>query len=1145
VARGKGSNQTSLKHRDGFDLFRKLSIGNLVDLFDKVFPQREVKQVSQQMLLMRCPSPGHTDVHPSCYVDARKGLIQCRSCKYTSLNLLQVFQDCSGWSYSEALKQIQAITGVRVVPEKVQAAYEDLDLHREALRLIAWAVNTHLIRMVAPPEGDTAYDPLAQHAAAGALDWLFTRRGHKKDLVHLLPYGLWPSATRLMDLCEERLTKIVDEAYRAGTPPRFTPERREKVLARVTALTAEVTGAEWTNSIAFITGHDFTTPARIKLRRPDLEDKKNGNITVLPGYQGDPNGYFGLYSPYLSGLSRSDIQYLRLLVVEGENDALTINELLMEMGITGWLCVASCGNANQTDALLDAGFEEANFLLDHPYEDTGRGELWLRERLISAKKVSCRVFVRWQELRAGNSIVKDPDDAIRLMGGEHFRKVVLDDPANTFVPADAWAIERAIEDGRTLTEVRERVAIAAKYGECLQDPGQLANYLEKIAQPLEVAQGVVRNTIVQGQDDETGFINRIAQVLKQDLHFLYKEDTPKGAVVHVHHKATQRPLRLAADDGFNVMSALSNVVGDVYEYFNQKIGMPAWLVDQQAQGAGVPMVRDLQKPIADYTRIAMQSVFHNLPARDECEQRGMGPHIAVDEKYGVLTYINTGANVYKGRPNGTGGLAWEELTGPSEGKQLFLTSTRPYTGSIKSVADLEWGNKVTLDDLRSNLDLLVKMYGCWGLRRPDDAMLCALLVFHLAAPHFCDEKIIAGITGPTGSGKSKLMATLCGGQHPELQLVDAVGYASNYSAASLYNGYHASTCLMALEEFTSDAMHAMKAKQVEDIIEILRQIIFPGGARVQRVYGGVVHERVLHTNAMVTSINPPRDIQDANRRLEIETVQLIGHRDPAIEIFNTIGPERYAQMRRQINLGLPKFYEQYHALFGAIAKELATSDIVNFKVETRFLRNFAGPATMLALLGGDWRSFVRKAVEARKDTLNAYAHATPTNTLFDTLLRTSSIRIGNAFTSIMALLAEPDKWGLLNGTTCGAFYNDEKGYLVIDWIGVLSNGGVLFRSEPWGKEQYHRLKYQLDQHRSAVNSADMASLGVEEFLRACGTTCQLHGITVLKMGEEVHTLRDMSKRRTNIGEQKPATGAASNSDDVPPGLRNPRPARNI
>jgi hypothetical protein len=183
VARGKGSNQTSLKHRDGFDLFRKLSIGNLVDLFDKVFPQREVKQVSQQMLLMRCPSPGHTDVHPSCYVDARKGLIQCRSCKYTSLNLLQVFQDCSGWSYSEALKQIQAITGVRVVPEKVQAAYEDLDLHREALRLIAWAVNTHLIRMVAPPEGDTAYDPLAQHAAAGALDWLFTRRGHKKDLI--------------------------------------------------------------------------------------------------------------------------------------------------------------------------------------------------------------------------------------------------------------------------------------------------------------------------------------------------------------------------------------------------------------------------------------------------------------------------------------------------------------------------------------------------------------------------------------------------------------------------------------------------------------------------------------------------------------------------------------------------------------------------------------------------------------------------------------------------------------------------------------------------------------------------------------------------------------------------------------------------
>ena len=1131
MARGKGN--LSLKHRDVFELFRRLPAGRLIELIEKAFPASEIKQLTPQTFRMRCPTPGHPDVHPSCTIDLRKGVVACQTCKYMSMNLLQMFQDCLGWSYAEGLKKIQEFTGARLVPEKRMAEFEELDLHREALRLIAWSVNAHLIRMVSPPEGNTAYDPIAQHTSANTLAWIFERRGHKKDTVHLLPYGLWPSQQHLLSMCEERLNKIVEEAYRGGVAPRFTPERREKILESVRSTTEEI-GTEWVNSVAFVTGHDFTSPARIKLRRPDEEDRKNGNIIVLKGYQGDPNGYFGLYSPYLAGLTKQDTKAYRVLIVEGENDALTINEGLIEAGISGWICMASCGNAAETDALADAGFDEVYLLLDHPGQDVGRGEVWLRERLTTAKLINCRVFSRWEELRASNGFVKDPDDAIRLLGFDHFRRVVLDNPDKAFIGADEWAYDRAIEDARGLPEVRERVAVAAKYGECLQNPAQLANYLDKIAVPLEVSAGVVRGMIVEGQDDEAGFISRVATTFHQDLHFLYKENSPRGAMIHAHHKTTQRPLMLPADDGAGVMSALSNVSGDMYTYFDQRVGLPKWLLDQQVQAAGVPMVRDLQKPLADYTRIAMQRVFHNLPAKDECNVLGLGPH-----KLGDAQYLNTGRLVYRSVFDKDEHLSWSQLSGPSDGKTLFLSSNKIYTGMAQSVEDLEWGNKVTLDEVRSILDDLTAIANLWGFRRGStESLLVALLIFHHLVPHFCPDKILTGLTGQTSSGKSTLMALFCGGQYPDLQLVDAAGYSTNYSASSLFNGYHAATILMGLEEFTSDEMHGLKAKQVEDIIEIVRQMIFPGGARVQRVYAGVVQERVLHTNGMMSSIHPPRDIQDANRRLEIETTRIVGHKNPAVEIFKLFPPERFAYMRRVLNLGLFKFQHRYETTMAVIAKELATTDLgLTWKVDTRFLRNFVGPATWFAVMGGDWRAFVRKCVENRKDTLNAYAHSTPSNILFDTILRTGSIRIGNAFTSALALLSESDKSGLLNTGTSGLYYNDERGYLVIDWIGVLSNGGVLFRSEPWGKEQYHRLKYQLDQHHSAVQTADMPSLGVDLFLRACGTTAEPHNISVLRLGDMVMKIRDMSKRKTTIGEQKEKQADNPGDASQPPGLR--------
>ena len=1147
MTRGKGSTASPLRHSDANELLKRIEIASLKEFMARAFPKATVKQITPVSFRMNCVTPGHVDDHPSFVIDVRRGRAYCEVCKYTTRNLLQLLQDGLGWPFAYTLQQIQKVTGARLIPERLEAQYEDLDLHREALRAIAWVANRHMVNLMEPPEGDPHYAPIDVHAGTPALDWLFKHRQHDKDTAPLLPYGVWPPLHQLYAMVEKRMGDVADLEYRRDKTTRFTPERREKILAKAKVLT-EPAGGDWTNSVVFVTGHDFGTPARIRLRRPELDDEKEDNIKWLAGFTPDePMGFFGLYAPHLSSVTRSEAKSLRLLCVEGENDCISVNERMLADGMGGWLCVASCGNANKTDQLADAGFDVAFMLGDEPRREGGRGEGWLRERLKTSKTVDSRVFVRWHELRSSDGFVKDPDDAVKILGFAHFKRVVFDSFEKAFVACDEWAITRAIEDARDVEASRERTAVVARYGECLANPAQLSHYLDKTCEALGLLPGVVRGQIVRGQDDEAGFVSRLSETFGHDLHFLYKEDTSKGAIVHAYHIASQRPVRFEVSSGVSIMSALANVVGDVQTYYKERVGLPAWLYDERAAEAGSTSMRELQKPLAEYTAMAFQRNFQGLPNRNETITMGLGPHLVEDptEEYGVRQYLNTGNRVYVGRYVSEDKLSWTALPGPSDGRRLFATTGQAYQGVAQSIDDLNWGNEVTIEDLQATFSECVRIFEHWGWRRGRiEAILLAALLFHLAMPHFCPDKLILGVTGPTTSGKSTLVAVLAGGQVPRLQLIDAVGYQTNYSPASLSIGFNGATLLMALEEFSKGESGAQKTRQVEDITELLRQVNTPGGARVTRAVPGGTEVRILHTNVVTTSLAPPADVQDANRRLEIETARVTGHPDPGAELMRAVGPEMFMKIRRQLNLGLFKFYRQYKVHYEEVSTKLATERVAPFDVDKRFLRNFAGPGAMMALLGMKWEPFVVQCTVARKDTLDAYANATPANTLFDVVLRTPSVRVGNNFASVMSLLADPEKWMVLNTTQCGVLYNNDAGYLVVEWIPVMSQGGVLHRAEPWSRTPYHQLKYQLDQHPLAAPQAQVQSLGVAEFLSTYGIAPQLHNLSVLKLGPTVAAMRSLNSHAGAAGETHSSQAHAPGTPQapaggLPPGMRNP------
>jgi len=1157
MARKTGT-ATKFSHNDGHKLLNLLDVTQLKSLLEHSFPENRITQIGATAVKTNCLAgnvTGHIDKNPSMYLDVARGTIKCKACGYFSRNLLQLFQDARGWSYRETLSQVLMYTGRRLVSEKIEGDVEAYDVHNLAVATLLHVCTTYAQRLLAPPvdpEDRKNYDEIALHAAAPVLEWLFQHRKHKPEHIGALPYGIWPPQHVIYAYAAERLEAQASAQYARFQNTYLTPDRREKILERIKVI-AEPTGTEWTNSVAFFNGHGLRTPGKIRLRRPHLDDEKDGNYLTLAGFTEDePIGYFGLYAPHLGGLDPSEAKALRFYLVEGENDAITAQEHFLAAGITGYVFLASNGAFNDLDALVAAGIDAAYVISDHPVR--GKGEAWLRGRLLTGSEIGVHVFRGWSALDKIPGMPKDPDDAVQLGGFDVFKRTIVDEADKWFVPVDVWALDRALEDAATLgpDDVRERTTVAVTYGETVRNAAQLAQYVERVCARLGLTPAIVRGQIVRSKDDEAGLIARIIDVLTRLFHPLYKEDTTRGAVLYLHHRTKDRTIRFGTDDGAGALSALANVVGDVHTFFAEQVGIPAWVMPQQGPGAMQP-VRELQRIFADYLKIAIQSLFHDVPTREECVQYGQGVHVIEDPHapFGVVIMVVNGMCVYEGTyvPDGALALAWRKLDGPSRGRALFLTDAMPLFPELRSVADLEEANHYTIDDVRVYIGKLVQLYRTgWRTLNTDlDAVFLAYYQAAFSAPHLSPSKVHLELVGQHSSGKSTALSTFCGGQFPHLQICPWAKGLVNYSPASIYQGFNRASVTMGLEEFTRDLTIATaKTAQVQSINELLRQVIFPGGAVISRALpSGGSRQMVVRTNVVTASIHPAHDPQDASRRLTIETVKVEGLKDPQMEFTELFPPEELSRMRRVLGLGLIKFYRPYREHYEKIERELGTGKVVtSFAVDTRFLRNFYPIAPLMALLGEDWKDFVVKATEARRGRLTANARSNVTTQLFDTLFRTNNLRIGQsgAITSVAVMLGskDPTRWLALNHAQAGVYYFEDLGYLIIDWISVVAPGGLLHRVEPYCRTPPNLLKHQLDQHPLAQREHQYEPPKVLGALRAFGGVMRTDEITVVDVSKVVTDLRESFVERLPSADRDRPGGAA---DDGPPGL--PRRNRNL
>jgi hypothetical protein len=1119
----------------------------LTTFLNRNFTAKRTTMRNASTVRMQCPLNRHPDTEPSFDFDTSRSTIHCFGCGYHTKNFFQFLQDSLGWSYPESAKVLQDQTGMRVFNEKNSARLEALDTHRLAVAAIMRACNRYAQDAVVywktgvSPEENT-YENNALISTIPTLQWLFEERKHDPDALPYMPYGILPPLATLRQLVSAQINAKSEENLAANRPV-IGEDKHKKVLARAMELTANL-DTMMVYSVTFHYGYAMNIPGRIRLRRPTKDGGKN--IIALEGFEEtDPIGFFGMYDPY-NPFTGEDLKRMVPLLVEGENDALSIAERLWKQGKNTQLVFAIGGNNNDMDQLYEAGFERVKFWSDG---DQGGVDL-IKSRVTTAFELDVRVFNRWDLFRQVG--VKDPDDAVQVHGIEKIIKEVIEDANGNFVTLDVWAFQQAMAayaDIEDPTDVREKTRVAAEYGRLVRHPALQQQYIKEIAKAFDIHAGTVQQEILKRTDTEESFVLRIAETLRRDYHLVFKEEDSRNSYIVMFHKEKRRLIRLAMMDGESCAVQLSNIHGPINDYFRNVIGLPSFLATAEGleDNTNLQPIKQHYKDMCNYLKVSLQHLYVGLLDRRLCKELGQGVHYVADphDPDRRVTYIVNGNAVYKGEYDDNAAVIevappvrWTALPGPSDGHYVFNVGFEapvdPWSKEIVSIADLEESNTL---DIVPFLRRTIEMFSThWSFKH--QKLDAAFLAYHLFATSVAaafPTMVMVAFLGDTHSGKTTCLNVFSGISSRKMQLLEACGYVSNFTQASIYQGWDNSTRALAIDEFEDDGGLSHKSRQVEDVLAMLRQIVNEEGITVERGgKDGVMTTRHLRMPIFTAAIRQPRQAADLNRRHEIEMNKIKGHADANVSILSAMTPEELRQVRRAVTLGLLRWIPRLKTLSEQVEKELLAKQVVPHNVNNRTLKNFTPAATVAALVGDDWRAFVRESCIARKQKHDAIASETTSQTIYDRVLFTASISTGqnrSVRIPLSEMLATEEAWPQINTSGVGFFFIPELKIGIIHWI--TAQTALLHPWNEYASTPHRTLKDAFDRHPNAVKTEDFDRLGIWPHVQRLIPASRKPDVSVVDLKAFIEDARNRGSGSAPSAPSEPPQAASPPAESAP------------
>jgi hypothetical protein len=977
-----------------------------------------------------------------------RGYAKCYGCQEYIWNPIALWAKLRESTYSEALQDLKQSFGLKFLGATVQTQLKDWERHQTLKKKITDLCHSELINAINAPN-----DPNYLFAQE-TVNWLLNTRLIPRDAIpSLTMLGVVPPLAMILNALEdeERLEamKLQDEAEANGTKA-LKPYAYSKAAGEYLS---NLNG--WIGSILFRLDVAPDAIGRLKLRRPNSKDMK----FIDDAYEEDL-GFFGLgwdqYKPMLG----SQQKYVDgVYVVEGEFDALSIMARQTLAGGPTFVTVALGGNSqnDKIDNLRSAGFVKAFLFADRP--GIKDGDKLIKGWLPEIKHLRAFVFSGYDQFPGQCG---DPDEIICTVGLEALSKILLDTGNRAlFQSPPDWVFEKAQPEIEVVpaSDVRGRIEAASAWGRYLRNSIECDLYVDMCAKAMNLPAAQLKREIVAKEEDEPGFILRLADVLTQVFYPIGQRSSSSERRLVLWHKEKREIISIGLADDTSIERELGTKLGPSYQFFAEKVGIPPFLEVPDAIKEQGKYLQKIDKDYRFYYRQALTLISQTVPDFHTAEHKGQGFHAERSGDGAPSTlYLVNGRDVYQGQYNSQNELVWKKIDGPMlDGVVFDVGLEHPeeqWLKNVNSVADLDRANSidpgVMWNDLHNILDK------GWAFKNHTTTV--DFLTSHLLATTINNafrRQVVVIFNADTGAGKSKLnMGLISGSDFPRLRLISSAVGMQNFTPAGIRQTMDNKVRPLCLDEFEDEGSADKKQKAVSETLEMLRNLTGENNTYIMGSREGDPKKYKLSFFVFLSAINPARKVQDANRMIVVNMDKRDGRLGPDDIITNEIGWDKMDKLREDLSIGLFPHTARIQKLYEDIEVEFGKPGAKPINVDQRYFQALFPAMTIMKLLGKDYKQFAYDFCEANKTPLNVGADNTDSAQLFNWLTQSGHIRVhgehGDTYANAIQLLATPEFRDKLNGSACGLFYDEPTELLVVNWTMAIQ--GVLRMHSRYAKE---------------------------------------------------------------------------------------------
>lgn len=1009
------------------------------------------RATSPTSVLGLCPTPAHAETNPSFTININDGICGCFGCKWSTINPIILYSVITQKTIPESFSDLHTKYRLNFLPKSYAEQLEAQRLNSAMKRAAEAIFHDELCQAIACDcTGEYGY-------AKNAVEWLINERKINKDVIPVLPIGIFPTITLLSKKLTEKFIQRAALENETNPAAVAIQEKLEDYAGAAVTYFSEFARSGINDK--FIGAPVFTlynSPHNIGRFKIRLPEKGHTHIMPPDPFEDIP-GVYGLGWDQYKACWDPKAKKQAVYAVEGEMDCLSLMAHMAETGVV-WGPVVSLGGTGSVEgseeSLIRSQITDVHFIGDAPTKGgeektSASGDIAVTKWLSVYSKLRSYVFSNeaWEKLAPAD----DPDNAVHLdcVGPE---KTVLELYTNrneNYQPSGQWLFERAYDKLEKLdpTDYRGLTEAAVDVGKVLLNPLDREAFVQSVCEAFTTLKpDPLKRALTSSVVSEEAFIMRFKEAIEAIMFVIGTDSSnaERRLLCVGRNKNTVYSFKL--DSPTSAVKELATISGGIVQFIMDHVGWPSFVPNPTTK-EGDGCLEAIDKTLRFYANEAVLRAAVGVPDLKDQSLLRQGYHCIRDQHGKIIAeYIVDGGNVFKIISRDHSGAHWIKLDGPRDGDIVFDTGyTRRtidpswYPGGL-TVEILESGNDVDTLQLYNDLVSFYSDGFFFKNHHIVPNMLGAMLMV-LVVNNCFPRQIMAFITGETSSGKSSLLSTLSniGGSKSMRLLYCSIGF-DGFSEAGISAQIDNSRMTLCLDEAESDAGSG-RAEALRMIHELFRSCVSGEGLRIRSSNNGTsdVTVRRVFCPVIYSAISGVDKPQDLNRMTMIETKRVEGRDNVKNIIHAKYGEDFVPDVASRLAVGMYRHVPAIMESYEKIEKDYANfSTYLGFKLEYRYASGLFGMLAVLDVIGVDWKQFLCEFVTSNMETIEQATQYSEAESALTAMMHNPVIRIPSGekdipflYRSIAQLMANPGQRHYINESSVGIFLDEERQLLLV------------------------------------------------------------------------------------------------------------------